>query len=119
VKTRGRQRRQYDAIAERNGQTLLIECKQWSGGRYRLSALKAAIAKHRERAEFYEQVTGDTGIPVIVILIEEEIRVFEGVPLVPVHLLNAFIGELDRFVDGHRFSEFDAGMEEDLPITAK
>ena len=112
MKTRGRQRRQYDAIAKKDGRTLLVECKQWSGGRYRLSALKAAVAKHKERAGFYEQVTGETGIPVIVILIEEEIRAFEGVPLVPVHLLNAFIGELDR--DAAVLDDITAGCNEAL-----
>ena len=40
VKTRNRTGRQYDVIARKNGKTLLVECKQWSGSRYRLSALK-------------------------------------------------------------------------------
>lgn len=100
VKTRDRQRRQYDVIARKNGRTLLVECKQWSGSRYRLSALKAAVGRHRERVQFYERVTESDAVPVIVTLIEEEIRVFGGVPLVPVHRLNAFIRELDGCGDG-------------------
>jgi hypothetical protein len=73
-----------------------VECKQWSGSRYRLSALKRAVLQHRERAAFYQDVTNEEAVPVIVVLIEEEIRIFEGVPLVPVHRLNAFIKELDN-----------------------
>lgn len=107
VKTLNRQRRQYDVIAQKNGRTLLVECKQWSGGRYRLSALKQAVGQHRERALFYAGVTGADAVPVMVTLIEEEIRIFNGVPLVPVHRLNAFIGELDSWADGFSFAEFD------------
>lgn len=105
VKTRNRQRRQYDVIAQKNGRTLLVECKQWSGGRYRLSALKQAVGKHVERAQFYESVTGVVALPVMVVLVEEEIRIFEGVPLVPVHLLDAFIAELDIGADGFSCAE--------------
>jgi len=111
VKTRNRQRRQYDVIARREGRTLLVECKQWSGGRYRLSALKRAVGRHRERALFYESITGGDAVPVIVVLIEEEIRVFEGVPLVPVHRLNAFIGELDAYPEGFSSAEYESGDE--------
>jgi len=111
VKTRNRQRRQYDVIARKDGRTLLVECKRWSGGRYRLSALKRAVGTHRERALFYESITGEDAVPVIVVLIEEEIRVFEGVPLVPVHRLNAFIGELDAYPDGSSFAEYEGGDE--------
>lgn len=114
VKTRHRERRQYDVIARRNGQTFLVECKQWSGNRYRLSALKQAIGKHKERAQFYEGVTQEEPVPVIVTLIEERIRVFEGVPLVPVTRLNAFIGELDIHADGISFARFE---EEEEPGT--
>jgi Holliday junction resolvase len=112
VKTRGRQRRQYDVIARKDALTLLVECKQWSGNRYRLSALKLAAGKHRERTAFYESITGESAVPVIVVLIEEEIRVFEGIPLVPVHRLNAFIGELDRFPDGFESTEYEGEGDE-------
>ena len=57
-------------------------------------------------------------VPLIVTLIEEEIRVFEGIPLVPVHRLNAFIRELDTWADGWPFTEFedeDPSLPEDLP----
>jgi hypothetical protein len=107
VKTAHKKRRQYDVIACRNDQTFLIECKKWSGSRYRLSALKSAIVQHKERTAFYESITNENTVPVLVTLIEEAILVFEGVPLVPVQKLNAFINELDRHADGYSFCEYE------------
>jgi hypothetical protein len=112
VATRNRQRRQYDVIARKNGRTLLVECKRWSKNRYRLSALRMAIGKHRERAQFYGEITQEDAVPVMVTLIEEEIHIFEGVPLVPIHRLNAFISELDNLADGCSFAGYE---EEELP----
>jgi len=93
VKTLNKKRRQYDIIVRKNNQTFLIECKKWAGNRYRLSALKKAILQYKERTTFYGHITNEDAIPLIVTLIEEEIRVFEGVPLVPVLKLNAFMYE--------------------------
>jgi hypothetical protein len=112
VKTLDKKRRQYDVIAWKNDRTLLIECKKWAGNRYRLSALKSAIVRHKERTAFYEHITNETAIPVIVTLIEEEIRVYEGVPIVPVTRLNSFINEIDNHLDGDSYCIF----EEDTPI---
>jgi hypothetical protein len=116
VRTRNRKRRQYDVIALRNGRTFLVECKRWSGNHYRLSALKRAVVQHRERVEFYEEITHEDAVPVMVTLIEEEIRVFDGVPLVPVHRLNAFISELDSLANGYSFAEYEnEELPDDLP----
>jgi len=107
VKTLNKKRRQYDVIAWKNDQTFLIECKKWAGNRYRLSALKRAIERHKERTTLYEQITNENAIPLIVALIEEEIRVYEGVPIVPVSKLNSFINELDNHMDGNSFCIFE------------
>jgi hypothetical protein len=112
VKTLNKKRRQYDVIARKNSQTFLIECKKWAGNRYRLSALKSAILKHKERTAFYEDIMQEDAVPLIVTLIEEEIRVYEGVPIVPVLKLNAFINELDNNADGYSFSDYG----EDIPL---
>lgn len=97
VKTLGRKRRQYDVIAKKNDQTLLVECKKWAGNRYRLSAIKRAVIQHKERTEFYEYVTREDAIPIIVTLIEEEIQFYEDVPIVPILKLNSFLNELNPF----------------------
>jgi protease II len=99
IKTRNKKRRQYDVVARREGKTFLIECKKWAGNRYRLSALKAAIEKHQERAEFYRDLTREDVTPIVVTLIEEEIKFYENIPIVPIFKLNSFINEMDRGVD--------------------
>ena len=99
VKTLNKNRRQYDVIARKNGKTFLIECKKWAGNRYRLSALKKAIEQHKERTAFYESIMNEDATPLIMTLIEEEIRVYEGVPIVPVTRLNSFINELDDYAN--------------------
>ena len=105
VKTRNRKRRQYDVVAIKGGKTFLIECKKWAGNRYRLSALKAAVEKHKERAEFYRDLTREDVIPIVVTLIEEEIKFYEAVPVVPIFKLNSFINEMDRDADEPRCSD--------------
>ena len=101
VKTlKKKKRRQYDVIAKTNSKTnsktFLVECKKWAGNRSRLSALKKAIEMHKERTEFYQFLTREDAIPIVVTLVEEEIRSYEGVPIVPILRLNSFINELDQ-----------------------
>ncbi len=93
VKTLKKKRRQYDVIAKTNSKTFLVECKKWAGNRSRLSALKKAIELHKERTEFYRYLTQEDAIPIVVTLVEEEIRSYEGVPIVPILKLNSFINE--------------------------
>lgn len=112
VKTLQKKRRQYDVIARKDNRTFLVECKKWAGNRYRLSALKRAILQHKERTAFYGGIMHEDAIPVMVTLIEEEIHVYEGVPIVPVLKLNAFISELDSLTDGYPFSGYE---EEEIP----
>ena len=96
VKTLKKKRRQYDVIAKTDNRTFLVECKKWAGNRSRLSALKKAIERHIERTEFYRYLTREDAIAIVVTLVEEEIRSYEGVPIVPILRLNSFINELDK-----------------------
>ncbi len=111
VKTWNKKRRQYDVISRRSNQTCLVECKKWAGSRYRLSALRKAIEQHKERTSFYETIMNEDAIPVVVTLVEEEIHLYQGVPIVPVLKLNAFISELDPHAQGNPFY----GIEDTLP----
>jgi hypothetical protein len=117
VKTLDRTRRQYDVIARKTDRTFLVECKKWAGSRYRLSALKKAVLQHKERTAFYETIMHEDAVPVIVTLIEEEILVYEGVPLVPVLRLDSFISELDNHPDGIScsFDDEETCFAEELP----
>jgi hypothetical protein len=118
VKTYQKTRRQYDVIAWKGNQTFLVECKKWAGNRYRLSAMKKAVEQHKERTTFYAAITNEDAIPLLVTLIEEEIRMYEGVPIVPVQKLNGFVNELDGFRQGNFFYECedDTACEDDLTL---
>jgi Holliday junction resolvase len=96
IKTFKRKRRQYDVIARKNDRIFLVECKKWAGNRRRLSALKKAIVQHKERTEFYENLTGEATTPILVTLIEEDIKFYEDLPVIPIFKLNSFINEIDR-----------------------
>ena len=117
VKTYQKKRRQYDVIARKSDQTFLVECKKWAGSRYRLSALKKAVEQHSERTTFYNTITREDAIPLLVTLVEEEIQCYEGVPLVPVLMLDSFIHELDTDTDRNSFREYenDLGFPDDVP----
>jgi Holliday junction resolvase len=118
VKTWQKTKRQYDVIAWKGNQTFLVECKKWAGNRYRLSAVKKAVEQHKERTTFYAAITHEDAIPLLVTLIEEEIRFYEGVPIVPIQKLNSFVNELDGGVQGNFFYECedDIPYEDDLPL---
>jgi hypothetical protein len=107
VKTGNKKRRQYDVISWKRDQTFLVECKKWSGSRYRLSALKKAIEQHKERTTFYESIMNEDAIPLVVTLVEEEIHLYEGVPIVPILKLNSFISELDTRAQGNTFCDYE------------
>jgi len=117
VKTYQKKRRQYDVIARRSNETFLIECKKWAGNRYRLSALKKAVEQHHERTMFYNTIMNEDAVPLVVTLVEEEIQLYAGVPLVPVLRLNAFIHELDKDVQGNSFRDFedDLSFPDEMP----
>ena len=110
VKTYQKKRRQYDVIARKSDRTFLVECKKWAGNRYRLSALKKAVEQHTERTTFYNTITSEDAIPLLVTLVEEEIQCYQGVPLVPVLRLNSFIHELEKDADRNSFREYEDDM---------
>jgi protease II len=118
VKTCHKTKRQYDVIAWKGNQTFLVECKKWAATRYRLSAIKKAVEQHKERTAFYADITNEDAIPLLVTLIEEEIPLYEGVPIVSIQKLNSFVNEFDRYEQGDYFCECedDVPDEDDLPL---
>jgi len=120
VKTWQKTKRQYDVIAWKDNQTFLVECKKWAGNRYRVSAVKKAVEQHKERTLFYAALTNEEAIPLLVTLIEEEIRVYEGVPIVSIQKLNGFVNELDWYSHGDFFCdcEPDLPYDDNIPVLA-
>lgn len=89
-----KKRRQFDVIAKKSNLTYLVDCKKWVGHRYRLSGIKAAIRKHKERTEFYNKLKNTKAIPIIVTLIEEEIQSYKDVYIIPILKLNSFLQQV-------------------------
>ncbi len=85
----GRIRRQYDVIAENFNFVFVVDCKFWSNGRYKNSALKNAAETHIERCKHIE--TNKKIIPLIVTSNNENIQSHEEVTIVPVDKLNLFL----------------------------
>ena len=84
-------RRQFDVIARRFDTTFLVECKKWSGSRYKVSALKEAVRSHEEKCSLYNIEHDADAVPIIVTLMQEEITEHDGIKVVPVGKLNCFL----------------------------
>ncbi len=86
-----KKKRQYDVIAEETTRVYLVECKKWSNGRYKSSALKKSVLDHYKRAYLYKEITSKPIIPLLVTLHQEDILFHERIPLVPIEKLNTFL----------------------------
>lgn len=76
-------KRQYDVIAERYGKTYAIECKKWKKSCY--SKIVDAVEKHEERSRRIN------ASPIIVTLINEDVRKEGNTFIVPIFELNDFL----------------------------
>ncbi|MBN2420872.1 restriction endonuclease [Candidatus Woesearchaeota archaeon] len=84
-------RRQFDVIARKNGETYLIECKRWKSRADSMSALKRAVETHLERCSFYSEATGEKAIPLLVSPLKGMPEQHEDVFIVPLLSLNWFL----------------------------
>ena len=86
-------RYEIDVLAEKNGIVLSIDCKDWSRGRYKKSALAKAAKKQSERTKELEKTKSDhtSMFPLIVTLFEEDIKRENDVIVIPVWKLNSFL----------------------------
>ncbi len=94
----GKEKRQFDVIAKRFNDMFLVECKKWSGNRYKISALKKAVDEHLDRCSLFVR-ENKPATPLIVTLVEEEIKIYQGTPIVPIEKLNLFINSFSQFED--------------------
>lgn len=94
VKVFNGRRRQYDVVANSLSNLFLVECKRWTGP-YKNSELKKAVEKHIERCRLWQE--NKEIIPIVVTLQEEDLKIYEGMPIVPIEKLNNFINNLESF----------------------
>jgi len=89
-------KRQYDVLAEGHRYVFAVDCKRWTGGRYKSSQLRRAVEMHIERCSLICQEYGKGIIPLIVTLMQEDILIHSGVPVVPIDRLNRFINSWEQ-----------------------
>ena len=91
-------KRQFDVVARSSSKTFLVECKKWKCMKERASALRSSVPKHLERCSLYASMHEDENVvPVFVTLLDDDIALENGVPIVPIMKLNSFLQEFDRF----------------------
>ena len=105
-----KRRYEIDIVASRNNKTILIDCKHWSTGRYKSSALKKAINDQEERLEEFckfisknliaktkFKIKQDQKFSSIIVTLHEETLIRDSKSLVvPIWKLNNFLLNLDR-----------------------
>lgn len=95
--------RQIDIIAESPSLVLSVDCKHWSKGAG-ASGLGAAAVAQTERTEMYAKGTltgiGRTFLPVLLTMMDDQVKVVEGVPVVPLQALRDFAASVSGFEEG-------------------
>ena len=102
VKSSGYGKRQYDVIAEGPRHIFAADCKRWTGRRYKASLLRSAADKQIERCLWLKPEAKKGIIPLIVTLMDEDIVIHRGVPVVSIGKLNTFINSWEERDDGIR-----------------
>jgi hypothetical protein len=98
--------RQIDILAESPSLVLSVDCKHWGRGASATGLEEAALAQI-ERTEVCAGGTltglGRTFLPVLLTMVDNQVRVVEGVPVVPLRALREFLTSVSRFDQGLRF----------------
>ncbi|MCS7385492.1 MAG: restriction endonuclease [archaeon GB-1867-005] len=99
-----RHRYEIDVIGIREPLIICVDCKRWSAGRF--SAVRKSALRHFERLEALSICRsaltrlGIYGWPraifiaAILSIYEDKIKIYEGIPIVPVFKFNSFLNEL-------------------------
>jgi restriction endonuclease len=100
--------RQIDILAESPSLVLSVDCKHWGRGASS-AGLQAAAAAQIERTEVCAKGTltglGRTFLPVLLTMVDNQVKVVKGVPVVPLQALREFLASVSRFDQGLCFIE--------------
>lgn len=99
--------RQIDIVAESPTLVLSIDCKHWrreSGGTG-LESQALAQAERTRMLKARSPVAGASYLPVILTMVEHQVKVVDGVPIVPLAALREFLSSVSRFDEGLAFIE--------------
>ena len=98
--------RQIDIIAESPSLVLSIDCKHWRRGSGP-GSLRAPAAAQAERTKMYANRSGGGSrhLPVLLTMVDNQVRVVDGVPVVPLQALRGFLASVSGFDEGFSFIE--------------
>ena len=98
--------RQVDIVAESASLVLSIDCKHWKRT-FRAGTLeglaKAQASRTRQYAGRLEQGGARAYLPVLLTMVDNQIKVVDGVPIVPVTALRDFLAKVNRFDENLAF----------------
>ena len=101
-----KRRYEIDIIAVRGGKVVCVDCKEWREGRNKKSAVEKAAYMQKERVEQLEKfvaknpiaqsslkidATAHRYVPMLVTLLEEDVKEHETALIVPVWKLNSVL----------------------------
>ncbi len=103
---------EIDVIGLKRWTLLVIDAKMWGTRSGKASALKTAVTKQKERTtrlcdqleRLSKKITKMTGgdyilFPIMVTWLVEEIEMHDGVPVVPIFMLNSFLLNISDYED--------------------
>jgi len=98
--------RQIDIVAESPSLVLSVDCKHWGRGAS-AAGLEEAAAAQIERTAVCAAGTltglGRTFLPVLLTMVDNQVKVVQGVPVVPLRSLREFLASVSRFDEGLHF----------------
>lgn len=98
--------RQIDIVAESASLVLAIDCKNWRRGVGAASLMPAALAQAERTRMLMQKATivqGRAYLPVLLTVLDNQIRVLDGVPVVPLHGLKEFLASVNPFEESFSF----------------
>jgi len=104
-------RYEIDVLAVRNNLIFCVDCKRWSGGRYKKSRIKMCVAEQEKRVEALKSLLNKEKTlkdclkvgenfeikPLLITLMEEDLREEKNTLIVPIFKLNSFLIEAECY----------------------
>ena len=107
-----KKRYEVDIIAARQNLVFCVDCKRWSGGRYKKSGIKKSVEMQEKRTNVIKNILEKNPIlrktlkiedepeikSLLVTLMEEDLVKEKNTFIVPVFKLNSFLLEIENYI---------------------
>jgi len=90
---------EIDVVADNKTEILCIDCKHWGMRQGKTTPLKYAAIDQNERAYAFKShfKKNQSVYPIVITLMQENIHIEEGIPIVPIFKLNDFLANFPRY----------------------